>query len=206
MPSQALADLETRLAEIDQLLEAHTALTKFYNAQQQLEEGSKDLKDILAVLEHLVKSPGPGRPPEVQALNKAGIALLSAHLQGYISDLFSEVVIHLFEGKVKSTQAMTATAPSRGNPNAENITRLFASIGFPSILDGISWQKMSNKSAREKLRELNTLRNDIVHGSPATVTKPKLKNFTAFVRNLTKRLDRKLRDHLQAVLEHNPWP
>jgi len=205
MSSQALVDFEARLAEIDQLLEAHSALTKFHRAQQQLAEGSADLADVVAALGHLVKSPGPGRPPEVQALNKAAIALLSAHLQGYVADLFEEVVAHLFGGRVRSIDAMTSSAPTRGKPNTENITRLIATIGFPSILNGISWQKMSNKSAKEKLKELNKLRNDIVHGSPTTVTKPKAKNYTAFVRNFARRLDRKLRDQLQPILGSRPW-
>src|ERR1035437_8517400 len=95
MPSNALASFELRLKEIQQLLEAHTALLRFHRATTAAGNIGAGLANIARVVEHLVSTPGPGRPPQVQALNKPAIALLSSHLQGFITDLYKEAATRL---------------------------------------------------------------------------------------------------------------
>jgi len=80
------------------------------------------------------------------------IALLSAHLQGFVKDLYEEAASRVLDGKVSDVPSVIKAANTRGNPNEQNITKLFESIGFPDILDGLKWQRMSNKSLRGKLR------------------------------------------------------
>ena len=179
MPSQALLDFRNRLSEVGQLIDAHGALTRLKNAEAALNAGGQTLQNVAAVVQHLVSPPQPGRPPEVQALNSAGIALLSAHLQGFVIDLFVEVAQVTLNGKVKDLAALTDSANTRGNPNEQNIIRLFNSIGYPNVLDTVSWQKMSNKQLRAKLKAFNELRNKIVHGSSETVKKRTLANYLA---------------------------
>src|SRR5215469_10951437 len=91
VPSQALQDFRERLKEVQELLEAHSALTGLRNAQAALNAGGQTLQNVAQVVQHLVSAPGRGRPRQVQALNSAGIALLSAHLQGFLVDLHIEV-------------------------------------------------------------------------------------------------------------------
>jgi hypothetical protein len=167
MSSQALIDFRERLKDVQQLLDAHGALTALRNAQAEAELGA-GLASVGRIVEHLVSAPGPGRPRQVQALNSAAIALLSAHLQGFLADLYDEVAKATLDGKVKDLSALTNSARMRGNPNEQNITRLFSSIGYSDVLDGISWQGLNNNELRKKLRAFNELRNKIVHGSRHT--------------------------------------
>jgi len=205
VPSQALADFNERLNEVQQLLDAHTALTRLRRAEAALNAGGQTLQSVAQVIQHLVSDPGPGRPREVHALNSAGVALLSAHLQGYVVDLFKEVANRTLTGKVRDVAALVEAADTRGNLNEANITRLFQSIGYPGVLDNISWQHMNNKQLRAKLKAFNELRNKIVHGTAETVKKDVLKNYLDVFSNLAERLDDKLRREVRNVTGTNPW-
>jgi HEPN superfamily RiboL-PSP-like protein len=203
--SQALDSFQGRMKEVQQLLDAHTALTRLRRAEAALNAGGQTLQGVAQVVQHLVSAPGPGRPREVHALNSAGIALLSAHLQGYVVDLFKEVANETLTGKVRNVVALIEVANTRGNPNEANITQLFQSIGYPRVLDGITWQRMNNNQLRAKLRTFNELRNKIVHGTAGTVKKSALKNYLDVFSNLAERLDGKLRREVRAVIGANPW-
>jgi hypothetical protein len=205
MPSKALDDFRKRLTEVEQLLEAHDALTRLRNAQAALRDGGSALESLSGVLDRLVTRPGPGRPREVQALNSAGIALLSAHLQGFLMDLQGEVARATLDGKVSDLEALLETARMRGNPNQDNIMRSFRCLGYSNVLDGISWQRMSNTQLRAKLRAFNELRNSIVHGTSVTVRKSVLKNYLAVFRSFAEQLDRKLRREVRALTDADPW-
>lgn len=206
MPSQALADFRDRLGEVQQLLDAHSALTRLRRAEAATANGVPDLQNIGAFVQNLVTPPGRGRPAEVHALNSAGIALLSAHLQGYIVDLYKEVAASTLTGKVQDVSAIVESANLRGNPNTENINKLFASLGYPAIIDSLSWQRMSNVQLKNKIRTFNVLRNQIVHGSSGTVAKSTVENYLSVFKNFATRLDAKLRAQVHAVTGTYPWP
>jgi len=205
MPSQALIDFRERVKDVQQLLDAHNALTRLRRAEAALSAGGQTLQNVAQVVQHLVSTPGPGRPREVHALNSAGVALLSAHMQGYLTDLFGEVAKLTLDGKVKEVAAMVKAANTRGNPNERNITRLFSSIGYPDILSGISWQRMSNKQLLARLRAFNELRNRIVHGSRETVSKSTLANLVSVFSNFAEKLDNKVRREVRSVTGSDPW-
>lgn len=206
MPSTALRAYEERLKEIDQLLDAHEALVRLRKAEAALEAGgTADLKAALKAMEHLVSEPGPGRPREVHALNSSAIALLSGHLQGFIADIFIEAATVLLRRSVRDIGSLLEAAPTRGNPNEKNITKLFATIGFPKILDGISWQAVSNVSLKRQLREFNELRNKIVHGSSESVHKLTVKKYARLWLSFGKRVDEKLRVEIKSVTGTIPW-
>lgn len=205
MPSQALLDYRERLKEVQQLLDAHSALTRLRRAEAATANGIPDLQNIGAFVKNLVTPPGRGRPAEVHALNSAAIALLSAHLQGYVVDLYREVAVSTLTGKVRDVNALVETANLRGNPNTENITKLFASLGYPSILDSISWQRMSNAQLKGKLRTFNMLRNQIVHGSSGTVSKGQVENYLNVFTSFANKLDAQLRAQVHAVTGAYPW-
>jgi len=205
MASQALTDFLKRLDEVQQLVDAHGALVRLKKAEATLHSGGQQLQNVAAVVQHLVSPPGPGRPPEVQALNSAGVALLSAHLQGFFVDLFKEAARTTLDGKVKNLDAVTESTNTRGNPNEQNITRMFKSIGYPNILDDIAWKNMSNRSLRIKLRSFNELRNKIVHGADASVTKAKLTNYLNVLTNFAQKFDGKLFREVRSVTGADPW-
>ena len=203
MPSNALTNFEERLKEVQQLVDAHRALVQLKKAQTLAVGGG--LVQVAGVIQALVSAPGKGRPPEVQALNAAAIALLSAHLQGFVTDLFQETARHLLTGHVPDVEALIDGANTRGNPNEQNIRRLFASIGFTDVLVGLSWQKVGNKAMRTKLRTFNELRNRIVHGKSEKVHKKQVAVFTSVWRNFAGRLDEKLRKEIAKKIGKTPW-
>jgi len=205
MPSQALTEYEERLQEINQLLDAHNALTRWRRAESQLQVGGQFLQNISTVINHLVNDPGVGRPKEVHALNSAAIALLSGHLQGYIVDLFKESANSLLNGKVADVATLTNAAYTRGNPNEQNISAMFAALGFPNIMDGITWQHMTNRQLKIRLREFNELRNRIVHGSPERVRKTTVQNYFKAFQKFAKKLDAKVAREIRQVVGNAPW-
>ncbi len=205
MPSQSYANLEIRLQDVQQLLEAHEALTRLRKAEASLQNGGQELGNIANVILHLVSEPGRGRRQEVHALNNAGIALLSGHLQGYIHDIYREAADLLLANQIQDIDALTGAAHSRGNPNPDNIKKLFGSLGFTDVFDKISWQGMSSESLKRKLREFNTLRNQIVHGVDKKVKKQTLTNYLAVFKNFSKKLDEKLCADIKNLTGKAPW-
>jgi uncharacterized protein YutE (UPF0331/DUF86 family) len=93
----------------------------------------------------------------------------------------------------------------RGNPNEDNVKRLFNSLGYSDVLGEISWQRMSNRQMRAKLRAFNELRNSIVHGTSVSVKKSTLENYLAVFRSLAEQLDRKLKRQVSTLTNVDPW-
>lgn len=205
MKSQSLRSFEERLKEIDQLIEAHNALTRLRRAEARLQSGGQHLRNVAHVVEDLVSDPGPGRPQQVHALNSAAIALLSGHLQGYIVDVFQETAQAILRDKVKDVEALIDAAQMRGNPNERNIRSLFKAVGFHDIFDGISWQRMSTESLKKNINDFNELRNRVVHGSSESVRKQVVSNYKRVSLNFATHLDEKLRAEIRALTGAYPW-
>ena len=205
MPSQALQDFNVRLLDVQQLIDAHDALTRLRRAEASLQAGGQVLGNIAIVIQHLVTDPGAGRRKEVHALNNAGIALLSGHLQGFIVDIYKESAAALFAGHVRSVEALTGAAYTRGNPSPQNIKNTFSTLGFDDVFDGLSWQRMSTTALKKKLQDFNTLRNQVVHGANQRVRKQVLVNHLKVFQNFATRLDAKLRREIRDVTGTSPW-
>ena len=157
------------------------------------------------MIDALVSAPGAGKPPQVQALNGAAITLLSGHLQGFLTDLHAEAAAALLDEKVQDLEALIEVAPTRGNPNVDNINELFVSIGFPKVMDGVSWSRMGNEALKKKLRDFNELRNRIAHGGGETVRKRQVENYMKVWRSLAKNLDKKIGREVRKVTGESPW-
>lgn len=206
MASQALSDFKERLREVEQLVEAHGALVRLKKAERAV-AATKDatLHSLAPVLDALVSRPGVGRPPEVQALNSAAIALLAGHLQGFVTDIYEEAARSLLASHVPELTSLVEAAPTRGNANEQNILRLFATLGIRDVLTGVSWQKVSNKSLRQHLRVFNELRNRIVHGAAERVHKSQVMKYMRLWRNFAERFDKQLATVLAGKLGSSPW-
>jgi hypothetical protein len=106
MPSQALANLNDRLGDIEQLLKAHTAITKFNKAESAAKKIGGELARLTTVINALVTDPGAGRPKEVDAINRAAFVLLIAHFQGFVEDLHTELGKIVLRGKAMDPDAV----------------------------------------------------------------------------------------------------
>jgi hypothetical protein len=206
MPSKAHKYLDRRLKDIEQLMEAHNALTKFQRARKAAEEGGAQLTQIAKVVDSLVREPGPGRRDEVDALNRAAMVLLSAHLQGFIEDVYSEAADSLLKPHVKDIQTLTDRAKRNfSNPHDYRINQLFETIGLPEIMNGLSWQRSSNKAVRNRLTENIRLRNRIAHGEQERITKAKVNAFRKFVETFAKKFDEKISSEIRTATGKKPW-
>ncbi len=206
MPSAAYEHLEHRMRDIEQLMEAHTALTQFQRARRAAEQAGGDLARISHVVSSLVTEPGPGRRREVDALNRAAIVLLSSHLQGYIEDVYTEAARILLQPSLINIDTLIEQTRSRfSNPHAYRIDRLFASISLPKITGDLSWQRASNKSVKSRLSRYIYLRNSIAHGSQEQVTKQKVLAFKRFVEVFARNFDARMGSELQAIDGAEPW-
>ena len=100
---------------------------------------------------------------------------------------------------------MIDAAYTRGNPNPENIRRLFKTLGFDDIFDGLSWPNMGPAALKKKLQDFNALRNRIVHGTDKRARKQVLTNHLTVFKSFANRLDAKLRVDIRRVTGEHPW-
>jgi hypothetical protein len=135
---------------------------------------------------------------------------LTAHLEGYIEDLFAEasgmVASAVFDTAHYNVDAFVtqATAPFR-NPSPQNIKDLFARLGLPDVLATIRWGTLSNDDIRKRLNELVQLRNKIAHGQRPSVTSSQLRREVSFARQMAKHLDKRLYDYVLAMAGVTLW-
>lgn len=188
--SEAYNNLLRRLGDVQQLLDAHTALTQFKRARKIAEKAGGGLAKISRIVDSLVADLGPGRRSEVDALNRAAIVLLCAHLQAFIEEIFTETARSLLRPYLFDVDALINQALSSfTNPQSYRIDRLFASIGFPTILKEVTWQGANNQSVKRRLSRLVELRNSIAHGKQESIHKAKVVEFMKFVILFAKKLD-----------------
>lgn len=130
--------------------------------------------DELISVRQVLHGGSRGAPKKVEdgsregtSINRSCIVLLSALLQSYVQEVF----------EVAAKQALPTLAAELvwkaywkqmkgwGNPSAENITNLFLKLGVHDVFDKLSWQKCDNKLVRDRLNQLNHVRNSIAHGA-----------------------------------------
>ncbi len=202
MASNALASLDERLKDIDQLLEAHSALTKFKRAEQSAKNAGADLSKIADVVKKLVTAPGKGRPAEVEAINKAAFVLLMSHFQGFIDDLAAN---KLLKGKVADVdELIKLVKPRSANPHPEIIEQMFSGLGIHDVMSSINWQKTSNKKVKSRLKGYIETRNKIAHGAEVKIMKQKVKQFQQFVNLLSNKIDAAVRASAQKFVGSVP--
>jgi hypothetical protein len=174
MPSSAHEALSVRLQDIDQLMAAHAA----------------------------VGGPERGRRFDVEALNRASVLLLSAHLEGYLEDLMREALIAVQGGL--SGDAIVARF---ANPTTGEIDKLFAVIGMEKPCSQISWRKAGNQAVKANLNELVGRRNRIAHGAEGvTVYKAEVERFRRYVTGFAQRFDELVRRRVAELAGSTPWP
>ena len=206
VPSDAFENLDSRMKDIEQILDAHKALTQFQRARNRLRRSGAKLADLSKVVEGLVERPGRGRPARVGALNRGAMVLLCAHLQGYIEDVFSEAARIMLAATVNDVDALIRHATSGfSNPYANRINNLFSAIGFPEIVDSLSWQRASNQAVKRRLAGYISIRNSIAHGRQVSVTKQKVDGFKKFVELFAQKLDGVVRDAVKVATGSEPW-
>ena len=206
MPSQARKDLDDRLADIDQIFQAHSALTKFKKAEAAANQAGGGLKNIANVVNALISNPGKGKPAEVAALNRSAFVLLCAHLQGFIEDLHGEAAGHTLTGKVSSVaDVVKLVKPRNSNPHADVIEKMFSGIGIYDLMHAPHWKKCSNESVCKRITKYIEERNEIAHGKKPAIHKSKVRGFRKFVTLLADALDEEVARQITSMTKKAPW-
>lgn len=206
MPSKARANLTERLKDIDQLLNAHTAITKFNKAEQAANSAGGELAKVATVIQALVTSPGKGRPKEVDAINRAAFVLSLAHFQGFIDELHAEVGKVILKGKAADPDAVIKLVkPPRSNPHVNVINQMFAGVGVYDLMDAVSWQRCDNKSVKSRLTTYLETRNKIAHGSKEAITKARVVQLKEYIEILATKLDEQVAKKAKLILGKEPW-
>lgn len=204
--SDALDNLTNRLNDIVQLLEAHKAITKFKNAEAAVRNAGAQLANIGRVIDALVTDPGPGKPKEVDAINRAAFVLLCSHLQGFVDDLHKETAGIVLDGRVDNVDAtVKLIRPRNANPHVDIINTMFAGLGIYDLMNNISWQSCSNNTVRDRLTSYIKERNKIAHGAQTKITKQKVTQFKYYVELLAQRLDAEVARQAEQVIGRAPW-
>lgn len=206
MPSAARNNLSNRLADVDQLTEAHKAITKFKRAEAAARKVGSGLADIARIVDALVSDPGRGKPKEVDAINRAAFVLLCSHLQGFIDDLHKETAGIVLAGKVLDVdKTIELIKPRNANPHVEIIEKMFAGLGIYDVMQAISWRNCTNKTVRDRLTGYIRERNKIAHGTQIGITKAKVVSFKSYVEILADNLDEIIAQKVSEITERRPW-
>ncbi len=124
------------------------------------------------------------------SLLRAATTLISAALQTEVEETFKATIPLTFEhfDLLELERYWDDSKRAWGNPNSNNVRKLFFRLGFSDVLDGLSWQKCTNTEVVRLLDEINQVRNRVAHGHSITVngnafrlTKPTVhrwRNFT----------------------------
>ncbi len=159
--------------------------------------------DELIAVRHVQHGGGRGAPELIgrhrvgAPLNRSCIVMLSALLQGYVEDVFLDCSRCLFP-KLTSVSAIKLYRGGFrqwGNPSSDNIDRLFIRIGIVRVLDRLSWRNCKTPRLRERLNEINEIRNDIAHGKahlklngqPFSLRLERVERYRNFVENFGQR-------------------
>jgi hypothetical protein len=172
MPSSALEQLTRRLEDIDQLWQAHEAAT-----------GTER-----------------GRRWNVVALHRAGIVLLSSHLEGFLEDLMRDA-LRAVEPGLDHAHVVYGFA----NPTPDKIDNLFSVLGMRKPCNRVSWRGASSDSVKRNRKSLVVTRNRIAHGTRARVTKDDVDRYRRYVEGFAQRFDALVRDRVRRLTGASPW-
>lgn len=193
MPSRAYRHwLQSRLPELDQIEAAHP----------------------------LLGGTAPGRRYTTQQINRAYAVLLASQFQGFCRDLHTESVNYLvaviphpgFRAAMRQELLWSRQLDSR-NANQGTIAGDFGRLGVPHFWAQVDAVAVRNDLRRQRLDELNTWRNAIVHqefdpivlGGTTVLRLAVVQRWRRGCHRLARSLDSVLRTYIQTVTGSNPW-
>jgi hypothetical protein len=173
MGSEARAELGVRLADLDEIVAAHEALT----------------------------GGGRGRPAMKQgaALTRAGVVLLAASMEAFVEDLFDESAELLYPHLTRDQMGKLRenTSEKLNNASVFKTNLLYLNLGIPWVLNSIRWQKFSTSTFQKALDKLVETRGQIAHGRKPGVQLPTLKRWRTMVEKYAEKLEAVMSEHIK---------
>lgn len=182
MPSAARTSLQTRLKDVDEIILGHYVLTG----------GQR------------------GRPARRQgaALTRAGVVLLAAAMEAFVEDLFEESARLMMRGRTQPefNEFFRNTSERLNVADVHKTNLLYFNLGIHWVLEGIRWQKFSNRSVQSTLNKLVDSRNRIAHGSQPPVRLQTLRKWKGFVVRYSEKIEERLANHIEQMIgTRPPW-
>lgn len=175
MPSSARVHLLVALADVDEIINAHVALT----------------------------GGGRGRPTARQgaAVTRSGVVLLAALFEAFVEDLFEEAADIIYQGwtAAERTQFLKETSERLNNASVFKSNFLYFNLGIPWVFNGIRWQKFTNAIVKAQVDAMVTMRNRIGHGGQPTVQLRTLRYWRNMIANLAPRFEAKVSAEVSRV-------
>jgi hypothetical protein len=173
MPSRARIRLNASLADVDELIEAHAALT-----------GGR-----------------VGRPAERQgeALTRADVVLLCAAMEVYFEDIFEETARLVYDraNDEEIKRLFETTSRRLNHPSIDNVTVMFFSVGMNHPFNRVRWRNVPNTDFKRKYNVFVDTRGRVAHGRKPTVRLSVLKAWKIMVENTATCFDRITTEHLE---------
>jgi len=180
MPSEAIKNLNVRLSDVDELITAHEALT----------------------------GGGRGRPAARQgaAVTKAAIVLLTAIFEAFVEDIFERATVDIFPNLANAERRdfLRATSGRLNSVSVKNVNFLYAQVGYPFILDDLSWRGFSNANLKTSIDAMVAARNKIAHGGVPNVTLSSLRRWKNMVGAFSQRFEDLVLDHAEGWTDIRP--
>ncbi|WP_323784125.1 HEPN domain-containing protein [Thalassovita sp.] len=165
-----MRNCQINLANVDDLIEARI---RFHLFEQKMTEAVPDWER------------------DGKAIVQAGIVLLSASFQAFVEDVFLECSEKAF-GKMlsgKNLKNYRETWRNWGNPNPDNIVRLFRRLGCDDVFENLSLRDPTKEDFLKTLVTLNSARNCIAHGKPTKHSGKRLDVNLAGLREWRRQID-----------------
>lgn len=173
MPHNAREQLSTRLADVDELIAAHAAIT-----------GGRT-----------------GRPVKRRgaAITRSGVVLLTAAMEAFVEDLFEDASEQVFAAlsAAERKELFKETSQRLHNADVRKTNLLFFNLGAPWILNQVRWQKCSNDQFKSRLTRLVEVRNQIAHGKQPPIQLQQLRGWKRMVAKYAEVLERIVAAHVQ---------
>jgi hypothetical protein len=152
--------------------------------------------------------------PEMEGEHlRAYVTLLSAHLQGFCLDLYTEAAQSVMNrvkrvGLRRIIQAQVAAEVrlEKGNPTLDNLTADFRRLGIPNLRTAIGVGPPAD-AHKERLAALNGCRNRCAHGEPVIpeLLLANLRGWRTSCDWLASVLNAVVYDALRAAFRSAPW-
>ena len=181
MPSKARNELNNRLDDVEEVINAHTEIT----------------------------GGGRGKPARKQgaALTRAGVVLLAAAMEAYVEDLFEESarLVMADRSAEELKNFFVDTRKRLHNADIRKTQMLYFNLGIPWVLENIRWQKFSNEEFKKSIDSLVERRNQIAHGRRPGVRLAMLRKWKGVVEKYSEKLDEILAKYVCTSTGQRPW-
>lgn len=169
------------------------------NARETLIQSLSDVQEVINAHSAL-NGGGAGRPAQRQgqATTRAGVVLLCAAMEQFLEDLFEEAapLIYPTATQAELDRLFQGTTRRLNHPGLHQVTVMYFSIGMNHPFNTISWRKMNNASFRNKYDDFLQMRGRIAHGRRPNVRLQTLRLWKSMVEQLSVGLERLVCEHI----------